>query len=271
MGRIIRTQLAGAVVGLMISAGLAHLGAVAAFAGLTGTSVVMAVAALAARSPKVVPALVALALPFASVTALEQSLGKSLSVLAHGPSDGEGGTTLRAVYKKYRENSARPSIPSSHTSSGPIDQRADAEVSPASLELSCLGKKCGQKVTIRSTGTAALRLTSMAFEGEGATVWHRSNSCEHKVIPPGRACTLRVRAVRSEELTEYAAQLVIHQSTPAPACRVDLSVPTDTTSPEPAITNPSQQPSPPPTPPVSNSQTAPPSTALPGSAIPDAM
>lgn len=265
MGRIMRTQLAEAVVGLIISAVLAHLGELAAFAGLTGTGVVMAVTALAARSSKVLLAVVALAVPLASVTTLEKTLGTSLSELADGPSDGGGGTTVQAVYKKYRENSARPSIPSSNAGSGKIDHNADAMASPASLELSCLGKKCGQKVTIRSTGTAALRLTSMAFEGEGAAAWHRSNACEHKVIPPGRACTLRVWAVQTDELADYTAQLVIHQNTPGPASQVDLTARTATDPPMPTVPSPSQQPSPMPTPPASTSPTAPPSTAPSGS------
>ncbi|WP_392972919.1 hypothetical protein [Streptomyces sp. LN245] len=233
MGRIIRTQLLEAVVGLIISAVLAHFGDLAAFAGITGTSVVMALTALAARSAKVVLAVVALAIPFASITTLEASLGKPLSALAHGPSDEGGATTVRAVYDKYREDLALPSVPISDAGPGKIDKNAGAEVSPASLELSCLGKDCRQEVTIRSTGTADLRLTSMAFEGEGAAAWHRSDDCEHKVIPPGQDCRLRVWAVQTDGLPRYTARLVIHQNTPGPASQVDLTARTDTGTPTP--------------------------------------
>ncbi|MFE2533613.1 hypothetical protein [Streptomyces sp. NPDC059371] len=231
MGRIIRTQLVEAVVGLIISAVLAHFGDLAAFAGITGTSVVMAVTALAARSAKVVLAVVALAIPFASITTLEASLGKPLSALAHGPSDGGGATTVRAVYDTYRDDLTLPSVPISDTGPGKIDKNAGAEVSPASLELPCLGKDCRQEVTIRSTGTADLRLTSMTFEGEGAAAWHRSDDCEHKVIPPGQDCRLRVWAVRSDGTARYTARLVIHQNTPGPASQVDLTARTDTVPP----------------------------------------
>ncbi|MFF3886111.1 hypothetical protein [Streptomyces sp. NPDC001914] len=231
MGRIIRTQLAEAVVGLIISAVLAHFGDLAAFAGITGTSVVMAATALAARSAKVVLALVALAIPFASITTLEASLGKPLSALAHGPSDGGGATTVRSVYDQYREDLDLPSIPISHPGPGKIDKNADAEVSPASLELPCVGKDCRQEVTIRSTGSADLRLTSMAFEGEGAAAWHRSDDCEYKVIPPGQDCRLRVWAVRTDGLARYTARFVIHQNTPGPASEVDLTARTGTTTP----------------------------------------
>ncbi|MGC4985997.1 hypothetical protein ACLQ18_36235 [Streptomyces sp. DT193] len=233
MGRIIRTQLVEAVVGLIISAVLAHFGDLAAFAGITGTSVVMALTALAARSAKVILAVVALAIPFASITTLEASLGKPLSALAHGPSDGGGATTVRAVYDKYREDLSFPSVPISDTGPGKIDKNAGAEVSPASLELPCLGKDCRQEVTIRSTGTADLRLTSMAFEGEGAAAWHRSDDCEHKVIPPGQDCRLRVWAVQTGGTARYTARLVIHQNTPGPASQVDLTAPTDTGTPTP--------------------------------------
>ncbi|MGW7612401.1 hypothetical protein ACWGKW_35125 [Streptomyces sp. NPDC054766] len=263
MGRIIRTQLAEAVVGLIISAVLAHFGDLAAFTGLTGTSVVMAVTALAARSAKVVLVVVALTIPFASVTALEASVGKSLSALAHGPSDGGGVSTVRDVYDKYRGNLTPTPIPiptptptPTPTGSETILRKAGVEVSPASLELSCLGKECRQEVTISSTGTEDLRLTSMAFEGAGAAAWHRSDDCEYKVIPPDQDCRLRVWAVQSDESSDCTAQLVIHQNTPGPASRVDLTaradilptetpstdmLPTDPGTPTPIPTDPSQQ------------------------------
>ncbi|WRZ87788.1 hypothetical protein OHB54_01000 [Streptomyces sp. NBC_01007] len=261
MGRIIRTQLAEAVVGLIISAVLAHFGDLAAFTGLTGTSMVMAVTALAARSAKVVLVVVALTIPFASVTTLEASVGKSLSALAHGPSDGGGVSTVRDVYDKYRGNltstSTSAPVPTpTPTGSETILRKAGVEVSPALLELSCLGKECRQEVTISSTGTEDLRLTSMAFEGAGAAAWHRSDDCEYKVIPPDQDCRLRVWAVQSDELSDYTAQLVIHQNTPGPASRVDLTaradilptetpstdiLPTDPGTPTPIPTDPSQQ------------------------------
>ncbi|MER5596307.1 hypothetical protein [Streptomyces sp. NPDC002265] len=216
---------------MIISAVLAHFGDLAAFAGITGTSVVMALTALAARSAKAVLAVVALALPFASITTLEATLGQPLSALAHGPSDGGGGTTVRSVYDKYRDDWDLPSLPISNTGPEKIDKNAGAEVSPASLELSCVGKECRQEVTIRSTGSADLRLTSMAFEGDGAAAWHRSDDCENKVIPPGQDCRLRVWAVRTDGLADYAARFVIHQNTPDPASQVALTARTDQVTP----------------------------------------
>ncbi|KAB1985730.1 hypothetical protein [Streptomyces triticiradicis] len=243
MGRIIRTQLAEAVVGLVISTVLAHFGHLAAFTGLTGTGVVMAVTALAARSAKLVLAVVALVIPFASVTALETSLDTSLTAIAHGPSDEGGVTTVRAVYDKYRAKvaTAPDTTPTPTTGPGTIDPDAGAGVSPASVELSCLGKECRQEVTITSTGAAPLRLTSMTFEGAGAAAWHRSGDCEYKVIQPDQDCRLRVWAVRSDEPTGYTAQLVVHQNAPGPASRVDLTAPADTPSPAPGTTDSSRR------------------------------
>ncbi|MFE1292740.1 hypothetical protein [Streptomyces sp. NPDC058751] len=245
MGRIIRTQLAEAIVGLIISALLAHFGELAAFTGLTGTSVVMAVTALAARSARAVLIVVALVAPLASVTALETSLDTSLTAIAHGPSD--GGTTVQAVYDKYRAKVSASSddtpipTPTPPSGSRTIDPNAGAEVSPAALELSCPGEECGKEVTISSTGTAALRLTSMTFEGAGAAAWHRSDDCEDEVIAPEQDCRLKVWVVRgdeSDEPGESTAQLVIHQNTPGPASRVAL---TTSGSPTPTITDPPQE------------------------------
>ncbi|MEV7969268.1 hypothetical protein AB0O34_25260, partial [Sphaerisporangium sp. NPDC088356] len=222
MGRLIRTELVEAVIGLILTSLLAQLGDIAAMLGITGTGVVMAITALLMEAGNLLLAILAFVFPFVSTTSLETVAEKPITAVVNGPSAGDHSTTIQNVLDQ------KPPKPQPGPRTAKIDKNAGVEVSPESLHLSCFGEQCRQRITIRSTGTATLKLTSTKREGAGREAWRFSRGCDREAIPPGDECTFWVWAVRSDAVSDYTAELVIHQNTSGPASIVSLTVEEDT-------------------------------------------
>jgi hypothetical protein len=68
-------------------------------------------------------------------------------------------------------------------------------------------------VTVTSIGTALLRITSLEFEGEGAS-FLTATGCKNAVLAPGEACAITLEFSAESAPRSATTQLVIHQNLP---------------------------------------------------------
>jgi hypothetical protein len=125
----------------------------------------------------------------------------------------------------------------------PIGDTPDASATPdieapESVELACPGTgDCEALVTIRSRGTAPLRIDAIEFDGPDAAGYSHTG-CEHRRIAVGDECVITIRQVSSSG--GGSARLVVHQNLPGPPTYVQVTSPiTDplpSTDPDPAPT-----------------------------------
>ncbi|MCP2339406.1 hypothetical protein [Actinomadura rupiterrae] len=111
------------------------------------------------------------------------------------------------------------------------------EVSPDSVELTCVGRGqgCLKTVTLKSTGDVPLRIGNIVAESDGVSV--AAEDCAHKEFAKGANCTLALWLVAEGAPT----RVVIHQNLPGKPSYVRVSRPSGPSSPP--VTSPEVTPS----------------------------
>jgi hypothetical protein len=86
-------------------------------------------------------------------------------------------------------------------------------INPASL--SCTEKGCDSPVTVESVGSLPLHITTIAFDGSGASNFNQTSDCVGKWLGERESCTVKVSFAGTASGTRQTARLVIHQTYPA--------------------------------------------------------
>lgn len=64
-------------------------------------------------------------------------------------------------------------------------------VDPTTIKITCAGEECAKKVTIRSTGSAALKVSSIDLV-DAADGFLLTTRCDHKTLDPGESCATQI-------------------------------------------------------------------------------
>ena len=91
----------------------------------------------------------------------------------------------------------------------------------SSVGLACPGEGCTRAVTIRSTGTAPLRIYSFVMLDDPNFTFN--GSCVNQNLDPGESCTFSVGYQGPHDDSVYSARLVIHQNLPDGPTYISLS------------------------------------------------
>ncbi|MFG2003157.1 hypothetical protein ACGFNU_28755 [Spirillospora sp. NPDC048911] len=94
-------------------------------------------------------------------------------------------------------------------------------VSDDSVYLVCPGDDCTQEVTLRNTGTAAMKLYSFVMLDDAN--FYTDKTCANYELKPGYSCTFRVSYRGPAENHIYTARLVIHQNLPGDPTYIALT------------------------------------------------
>jgi hypothetical protein len=113
--------------------------------------------------------------------------------------------------------------------SEPRDKTAPGIAVPDSLDLPCPGNDCAQPLTIRSTGTAPLKIYDMSVHDDSSTAiegYHvvLPHACVDTTLDPGQSCTFYVSwYVGNNQSDIFTATLLIFDNVTSQPTYVGLT------------------------------------------------